>query len=319
MAELSKLVRIITKASLAIGIVTASFLVVLFGLGYVRNNSDAPFPSRLEIEQSRNHAIGWFKAHESGVLDTPNPALWWMLRDSATLTGNSYLASLNERYYERYLGHEPQNVWHHLFDHGSNVWIPVYRLEDFPDYNLLFLYGLSCQDALRNDYRVLRLLKDNACGPLGTLGYFHDPACVTHQLMGMRFMQQRQCGDQEQTAVMVKSLQDRTAIQTTWDFRVVDFYIQRVLMLAESGSAQRIKARWLRRIIEAQRPDGGWDDFEEFLNLDTDRSVGWGGIGIRILRPESNFHTTAQGLYLMSLLAARLTGTIDDSPRMNLP
>ena len=113
-------------------------------------------------------------------------------------------------------------------------------------------------------------------------------------------------------------------VEATWDFRgVVDSYLQKILMLAESGAAERIKPIWLKRVINAQRIDGGWDDFDEIFPLNSGRSFGWAGWSAHgwmwIHRPKSNFHTTAQGLYLMSLLKSRSTGAIDRPFKSVLP
>lgn len=289
----------------------------LLGIGYWVNNVKVPFPSQIEVKESQLKAIGWIKVHESEVLATDNPALWWMLRDSAALSGNAYLAGLYARYYERYIANNSSNPWHHLFDRESEVWIPAYVFDQLPDYNQLFLYGLSCQPDLREEPQVKKLMELESCGKVGTLSYLKNPTCATHQLMGIHFMQQRRCEDSKQTDILMHALQDQIALEATWDFRgVVDYYLQKVLMLAESGATERIKPRWQKRVIDAQRPDGGWDNFYELIRLDRDHSIGWSAKGfIWIRRPESNFHTTTQGLYLMSLLSAHTSGAIDLSLR----
>lgn len=275
---------------------------ILLAMVQQENNGTAAMPSPASLATSRDRAIGWLRAHETEALAGDNAALWWMIRESATLSGDAYLADLYRRYHQRYLANRPHNPWHHLFDADAGLRIPIEALDGWPDYNLLFFYGLSCQTALRNDARVIALLEPRACGGIGTPAYFGDPACLTHQLMGVRFMQQRRCEDAEQTARLAGALVDQVVDAATWDFRVVDFYIQRLLMLAESGNARRIQPRWLVRVLEAQRPDGGWDDFDPVVGLG-ERSLGWSGRSLRLRKPESNFHTTAQGLYLMALLA----------------
>jgi hypothetical protein len=105
-------------------------------------------------------------------------------------------------------------------------------------------------------------------------------------------------------AGQVGELADRIAFNTTWDLRVVDFYLQRSLMLTESGALAHVNPRWLVRILDAQQPDGGWDDFQRIVELPLVGSIGWAGRGVRLQEPMTNFHTTAQGLYLMSLLAS---------------
>lgn len=271
-------------------------------VGYLANNSSASMPTPATLAASRDRSVDWLRTHDAEVLAANNPMLWWMVRESAAQTNNAYLADLYRRYYQRYLDGNPNNFWHHLFDADASMRIPVEALDAFPDYNLLFLYGLSCQTALRNDPRVTALLQANACGGIGTPAYFRDPACITHQLMGVRFLQNRRCEDGERSARLAEALTDQVVKGSSLDFRVVDFYIQRLLMLAESGNASRIQPRWLVRVLEAQRPDGGWDDFDELASVG-ERSIGWSGRSLRIRKPESNFHTTVQGLYLMTLLA----------------
>lgn len=291
-------------------ILAALLALALLGTGggavlaaaYLNNNGSAAMPAFPMLVASRDRAIGWLRAHEAEVLAGDNAALWWMVRESAALTGDAYLADLYGRYYQRYLAGNPNSVWHHMFDADAGLRIRVEALDGWPDYNLLFLYGLSCQTELRHDPRVAVLLEPLACGGVGSSAYFGDPACLTHQLMGVRFLQNRGCESGERTARLAAALVDRVAESATWDFRVVDFYIQRLLMLAESGNARRIQPRWLVRVLAAQRPDGGWDDFDPLLALG-ERSLGWSGRSLRLRKPESNFHTTAQGLYLMALLA----------------
>jgi hypothetical protein len=284
-----------------------AILAVIVGgtsVGYLHNNEETNPASQSALSESRDRAIGWVRAHEAEALAAENPALWWMIKESATLSKDAYLASLFDRYYQRYLAHNPGNVWHHLFDDDSNRPIPIADIEGWPDYNLLFLYGLSCQSDLRADPRVKQLLNGRACATVGSPDYFRDPACITHQLMGIRFIQKHRCENSERIGQLASMLVDRTVLDEAWDFRVVDFYLQRVLMLAESQAVGKINLRWIARILVAQRSDGGWDDFDELLRFDDDKSIGWSGRGIRLRKPESNFHTTAQGLYLMTLLSA---------------
>ena len=283
------------------------FFCFTLGIGYWNNNAEATSPSLLEFKQSQLKAIDWIKAHEEEVLATDNPALWWMLHDSATLSKNAYLTDLYTKYYERYLANEPSNPWHHLFDHNSQVWLQTYQYEQLPDYNQLFLYGLSCQPTLREEPQVAKLLSVDSCDKVGTLAYLQNTTCATHQLMGVYFMQQRKCENGINTQALKSSLQNQIALEATWDFRgIVDFYLQKVLMLAVTGATDKIKPQWLKRVIHAQRPDGGWDNFYEFIKLDKDHSIGWSAKGVLWVRkPESNFHTTAQGLYLMSILSSK--------------
>lgn len=289
-------VTTVTLALLAMGL-GGAFIYA----GHRNNSASAAMPPPSALAASRARAIEWLRNNEAEVLASNNAALWWMVRESAARSGNEYLADLYRRLHERYLAGKPNNPWQHMFDAGTRQRVPVEALDAWPDYNLLFLYGLSCQGALRAEPRVAALLKPDACGRIGTPAYFRDPACITHQLMGVRFMQDRQCESAADTAALATSLIDRIVVDMEWDFRVVDFYIQRLMMLAESGATDRIRARWLVRVLDAQRPDGGWDDIHPLIDIG-ERTIGWSGRSLRLRKPQSNFHTTAQGLYLMTLL-----------------
>ncbi len=128
------------------------------------------------------------------------------------------------------------------------------------------------------------------------------PACVTHQMMGMRFMQERGCGEKAEVDRVVHSLQDRIVLQLTWDPRPIDTYLQRVLMLIESGQAERVKPFWLQRVLDTQLGDGGWGNFYPLLPISNGKHIGFSGRGLSTGRPNSDFHATAQGVFLLSLL-----------------
>jgi hypothetical protein len=78
-------------------------------------------------------------------------------------------------------------------------------------------------------------------------------------------------------------------------------------MLAEAGSADAIKPVRLQNIIEAQRPDGGWSGIDALLPVGNGRYLAFGSRGFTISRPASDFHATAQGLLLSSILAHPVT------------
>lgn len=316
------LVARVCALGLMLGAAPAVTVIALLGIAYWKNTAVAPYPTSEEIRSTRDKAISWFRTNEAAVLEDENPALWWMVRDSARLSNNAYLKGLYSKYYERYLASRPSNVWHHMFDQKSKVWIPIdaLRFQNLPDYNIFFLYALSCQADLQGEPEVSRFLSPDACGTITRLGFLRNPACETHQLIGLRFMQQRGCQDEARTITLVKTMQDQIATASDWDFRgVVDFNIQRALVLAESGSSNRIKPRWVRSIIDAQKADGGWADFDPILSLGQGEALGWSGWSgwrktfLHIGKPKPKFHTTAQGLYLMSLLAAHASAhALDD-------
>lgn len=193
-----------------------------------------------------------------------------MIQRSAELTGNPSLQSVFKRYQQKYLD-TAMNLWLPLFFAGR--WVPFKNelLVHFDDYQRLFVYAISCDAELKQ-----LAVKSGQLDPAYCNRQPLRPACATHQLMAFRFMQQNQCGDPRSTQIAVAQLQGRIVRQLTWDPRVVDVYLQRVLMLVETGAVSRVKPIWLQQLLDAQHPDGGWGGFDPYLPLPTGASLGWG-------------------------------------------
>lgn len=173
------------------------------------------------------------------------------------------------------------------------------------DYQLHFLYAINCDPELATRPLILAQLDPTYCDT-----HPFRPACATHQLMGLRFMQRARCGEPRATEDAIRQLQTRVSRQLTWDPRVVDVYLRRVLLLMESGARNAVKPVWLERILKAQQRDGGWAAIDSVLSLmDRKLSFGFDARGITFQPPVPNFHATAQGLLLMSLLLEGLSET----------
>jgi hypothetical protein len=122
--------------------------------------------------------------------------------------------------------------------------------------------------------------------------------------MGLRFVQKNHCEPDAETARTIEAVQSGILAELSWDYRVEDAYLQKVWTLIESGRRDKVKAVWVQRILDAQQPDGGWTGADVIMPLPGAMAMFWqGGLHPRIgPRPQSNFHATAQGLYLMALL-----------------
>ena len=122
--------------------------------------------------------------------------------------------------------------------------------------------------------------------------------------MGIRLLQRKNCGDQ----ILYQQLSDKLAKmiegQLTWDPRVGDVYIQRALMLIESGHKNKVKNAWIQNILNEQRENGGWASFYKLFTFNDSTEIGFNyklpGI---CTNPKANFHTTAQAIYLLSLIS----------------
>lgn len=290
------------KALLTLLLFVSLALVTAYATLTYRNNRSVPMPERARIQASYDAAVAWVMSREATLLNDANPALWWMIQKSAALTGDPALNTLFERYRQKHL-RGGRNIWEPLFFPGR--WIP-FRTEDitrFDDYQQHFIYAISCDSELAQLPIIQAQLDADYCD-----SYPWRPACATHQLMGLRFMQNSRCGDAAATQAAIAALQTRIVRLLTWDPRVVDVYMRRVLMLAESGRPEAIKPIWLARLLEAQRPDGGWSGTEPLLPLPQGASLGFSARVFTLEAPVSSFHMTAQGVLLMSLL-------LDSAPR----
>jgi len=281
----------------------AVFLLLCLFAGYQlwQNNKVVEYPDKVRLKESLDLGIAWLEEHRDEVLATNNPILWWMVKESAELNHDATLGGLFLAYKARHLDTNPMNPWLHMFSLDSSAPVRAAELQNLPDYNVLFLYGLSCSGELAKTDTIKQQLAEDFCY---THHHVLSPVCTTHQMMGVRFMQRRQC-DVALASEIVNVLQDRIVTQLTWDFRVVDAYLQRVLMLVDSGAVSRVKPIWLTRVMEAQGKDGGWSDFRTIIPLGSEYAIGFSRHVVGLGREQANFHATAQGVLLMSLLLSQ--------------
>ena len=271
-------------------ILTSSYIYLVY-----KNNIDTNEPTAEELSFALNQSVSWILKNQEHLLKDNNPALWYFLDSSALITGNVELAQLVMKYRKTVL--DERSVWAGYF-----MKQPPYRyisgqLSFMEDYQKFLVYGLTCNRELRDEKSIQDQLKSSFCN---WKPYYSS--CSTHQLMGIRLLQQNNCGENDLYNRLSDGLVNTIENQVTWDPRVGDVYIQRTLMLIESGNRDRVKPIWIRNILDEQRPDGGWANFYRIFNVTTEVEFGF-GYKIPEFRknPVSSFHTTAQAVYLLSL------------------
>ena len=123
--------------------------------------------------------------------------------------------------------------------------------------------------------------------------------------MGINFLRQQACNDVDADAIdtVVLRLQQDIAWQLTWDIRVVDIYLQRVMMLAITGAHDKIKPIWTQQILDHQLEDGSWANFVPLIPVGNGQSLGYSPQILSLGSATSSFHVTAQGVYLLTLIS----------------
>lgn len=232
-----------------------------------------------------------------------------MLKEASEIAGNTELTAIYHSYKTSYLDRSPANIWTPYFHKYYKPRVPdILSLQSFHDYQIFFVYALSCDSDLGGEPVVQKQLKPDFCA-----WHFLFPRCITHQQMGVRLIQQRNCGNSEALAQLSETLTEKIQSELTWDYRVGDAYLQRALMLAESGKIEDIKPIWIKRILDAQNPDGGWDDIHPIINMG-DTTLGYSSKLPVVRNIKSNFHATAQGIWLMSILLNQHTADLPHLP-----
>ena len=198
--------------------------------------------------------------------------------------------------------------WAPIFDGNKNDYIKPDSMKLYAYYYKHIVYAMNCAQNL--SYAIPIIKQQNNKDFCFQPSYIYRPACVTHQLMGIHFMKAEACTSEiDNVDSVIEALQDNIVDQLSWDVRVVDVYLQRVMMLLATGKAEKVKSVWVRSIMDQQNNDGGWGNFDELISLPGEKSIGF---STRIISVESNpstFHATAQGVYLTTMLIRNMEMT----------
>ncbi|RDH82375.1 MAG: hypothetical protein DIZ80_08755 [endosymbiont of Galathealinum brachiosum] len=282
---------------LVIVLVTALFATYLTGV--YQNNRDVPYPQKAQMQQQLEMSIQWLVENQAEILTQTNPMLWWMLHEVQGISQDERIANLLEKYHQKNKRIKT-SPWGPLFDGQKHPRLGAYAVQGLPYYNQHFIYALNCAADLEDELPIVA--EQNTAGFCHQSAYFYRPACITHQLMGINFLFTRQCGLLSDIDEVSQLLQLDIVGQLTWDIRVVDVYLQRVLMLLITGAEASVKPIWIQQVLDHQLPDGGWGDFVSLLGSDTGRSLGFSSKIVSLGSEKSSFHATAQGVYILTYL-----------------
>jgi hypothetical protein len=291
-----KMGLLIKRAIVIVGILLIGF----YAYHYMQNNRSVDSVPVADVKASYERGVDWALAHREELFNDHNTMLWWMLQQTAEVTGDIRLKLMVRDYIQHYQTLFPGNPWLALFDpmRYRGMQLDALQLTQFPDYNQYFLYALACSKDLGETDLIQRQHDTDFCWTEHPAG----SACITHQMMGFRFLQRSQCDLLPDVDQRIATLQNVIRNQLQFDPRVVDVYLQRILMLLDSGAVDSIKPIWVQRAIAAQLPDGTWSNLQPLLPVGGGRYFGFNQIGFGVEPLIGNFHATAQGIFVMGLL-----------------
>jgi len=289
------------KKIIILMLIPVVILLAAYLYGVYQNNRSVPFPQKVQIQQQLEKSIQWLVNNENKILPKTNPMLWWMLYEVHKISQDKRVGDLLEKYHQRNQSIK-SSVWGPLFDGEKHRNLGAYSVQGLPYYNQHLIYALNCAADIEDELPIVA--QQNSAEFCHQLQYFYRPACTTHQLMGINFLFTRQCTVLSNIDEVSQALQKDIVGQLTWDIRVVDVYLQRVLMLLITGAEASVEPIWIQQVLDHQQDDGGWGDFVALLGSDTGRSLGFSSKVLSLGREKSNFHATAQGVYILSYLVA---------------
>ena len=273
-------------------------LFVFTGWNIWQNNRNVPETSQAEIQYHLSRSVDWLDSNYSNIENIQNPILWWMIKQAGIESNDERLINIFSKYKKEHLDKIPANLSTPMFNKFYRPNVPdMISLSSLRDYQLFFFYGLSCDSELGSEPVIQQQMSSGFCS-----AHYLQPRCITHQLMGLRFMQRYQCGYDSKVSATIDELQKDVVSELTWDFRVGDAYIQRVLMLVDTGAYDQVKSVWISNILKAQNADGSWDDLHPILYLGNDYVFAHTSTFPKIRKPKAGFHATAQAIWLLSLL-----------------
>jgi hypothetical protein len=303
---MKKLTVGVAKAMLVLIVVLAS----LGALAIWHGNREVAPVSMIDRQQSFQRAVSWMRAHEAQILQENNVALWWFVQTAAERTGDEFLRGLVLRYLTAASEHQgPAGPWMRMLLPKAQVDIDMASTRWMEPYQKFFYHALTCHpvDLEGGDTGVF--LQNDACHPQPTRVWLNDPACTTHQLVGVMLLQRVGCARHEELAMLEGDLLADIHLQMQWDVMVKDAYFQRVLMLLwRGGPDHQVKPVWLHRVVLAQQADGGWVSGRQFPEwphwaqpwvIRSKLALWWPSQFNAI--SGADFHASAQGLLIAAL------------------
>lgn len=221
----------------------------------------------------------WVECHRYEILAKKNIALIRMLQDINTIHPDRTYSGIVNSFMAR---PSRPDCWKRLIDPNH----PITSLDlnktikqEYID-NKWTLYAIAPEDANITPQQLRLFDSEHWQGRQ-----------LTHQLWALIHLRRAQ-GPNDELDALIEHLCNRITSSLRFDIAVVDHYIQKVAFVLKARFGQKIRRRWVERIIANQQPEGGWND-KWFIFTSNRRPV------LNFSQPSSNQHATVQALWLL--------------------
>jgi hypothetical protein len=241
------------------------------------------------VNQFHSNASGELLATDLGMEFANNPALLHMLVDTSAISGDPRLRDLTSKIVVASRKSRPSLIAK-LVDPA--IAGPPLNSAELEEYQRWFLHAMSPAGLPLSATEQADMFSPDKFR-------MYD---ATHQLFAL-YLYRKFNGDTPELRSLMDRLEKRIATEAALDFRVSDLYLQRIAFLLAAGRPDLVKPRWVERALAAQQGDGGW-------------LYSWHGWGPHMFsytfsRAHSLAHSTAQGMWLTSMLKYRYPEWID--------
>jgi len=283
--------RSILRKIVFAGTFLSVFIVVSFVVAVACNNialwSDAVFARRLDLAISR--AEEWVGEHRLEILKEKNAALLTMLRECNDIRPNPVFGGIVTSFLNEPVTHHSR-CWKHEVDPN---W-PVDRKE---------LNMTIAEENIDNKWALYAIAPNKAEVNPEKLGLFDNARWhrrqLTHQVFALTMLRSRHSTSNGHLDELIENLCERLRGDLNLNVTVVDIYIERVAFVLRAGFPQKIRRRWVERIIANQQSDGGWND--RWLCFTTPRRK----LVFGISEMPSDQHATVQAITALYLVRYR--------------
>jgi hypothetical protein len=219
-------------------------MLILIG-NNVSLKSDKTFTDSLNnsLEQARL----WILSNRKTILGNPNIALLRMLDECNRLNQDSSIAEIVSSFMS---GPAKPDCWKAFIDPNR----PINQKE---------LYETANNEYIDNKWALYAISKGNINITPEQFGLFDGrrwkERMLTHQLWALIHLRERTKTDDKLNS-LINHLTDRLKKDLAFDTAVVDIYIQKIAFVLRAGFPEKIRRRWIEKVIAGQSNDGGWDD-----------------------------------------------------------